>query len=184
MLSFERVLVLGEAVPSMRTDVLTQYVPAPSDPFDRRKAAHLLRRAGFGAAPGEIDRAVERGLEATVEDLFVDAEDEERAYRRTFAAINGRLMNFGENEPVQAWWVYRMWTTRVPLREKLTLFWHGHFATGAEKVDNPQLMFRQIETIRRHAWGNFADLTLAMARDPAMIVWLDGASSTRAHPNE
>jgi uncharacterized protein (DUF1800 family) len=164
--------------------MLAPFVPGPSDPFDRRKAAHLLRRAGFGASPEAIDRAVAEGMEAAVEGLFDDATDEDEAYRKTFDAINGRLLNFGEIEPVQAWWAYRMMTTRAPLREKLTLFWHGHFATGSEKVDDPRLMHRQIETIRRHAWGNVRELTLAIARDPAMLVWLDGESSTREHPNE
>ena len=123
-------------------------------------------------------------MEATVESLFDEATDEEDAYQKTFEAINGRLLNFGEIEPEQAWWVYRMMTTRAPLREKLTLFWHGHFATGYEKVDSPRLMHQQIETIRRHAWGNVRDLTLAIARDPAMVVWLDGESNTKEHPNE
>jgi uncharacterized protein (DUF1800 family) len=168
----------------MSSDVLAPFVPDLSDPFDRRKAAHLLRRAGFGAAPGAVDRAVADGLEAAVENLFDEATDEADAYQKTFDAINGRLLNFGEVEAEQAWWVYRMMTTRAPLREKLTLFWHGHFATGAEKVDNPRLMHQQIETIRRHAWGNFRELTLAIARDPAMIVWLDGESNTKEHPNE
>jgi uncharacterized protein (DUF1800 family) len=168
----------------MSTDLLDPYVPGPSDPFDRRKAAHLLRRTGFGAAPEAIDRAVALGIEQTVESLFDEATEEEQAYQKTFAAINGTLLNFGEIELVQGWWVYRMMTTRAPLREKLTLFWHGHFATGHEKVDNSRLMHQQIETIRRHAWGNFRELTLAIARDPAMVVWLDGESNTKAHPNE
>ena len=72
----------------------------------------------------------------------------------------------------------------MPLREKLALFWHGHFATGYQKVDSPRLMLQQLDTIRRLAWGNFRDLTLSVARDPAMVVWLDGESSTREHPNE
>jgi uncharacterized protein (DUF1800 family) len=168
----------------MPSDVLAPFVPDSTDPFDRRKAAHLLRRAGFGAAPEAIDRAVVDGMEATVENLFDEATDEEDAYQKTFAAINGRLLNFGAIEALQAWWVYRMMTTRVPLREKLTLFWHGHFATGADKVDDPRLMHQQLETIRRNAWGNVRTLTLAIARDPAMIVWLDGESNTREHPNE
>ncbi len=168
----------------MFPDLLDPFVPGPSDPFDRRKAAHLLRRAGFGAAPEAIDRAVALGMEQTVESLFDEATDEEQAYQKTFAAINGPLLNFGEIEPEQAWWVYRMMTTRAPLREKLTLFWHGHFATSHEKVGNSRLMHQQIETIRRHAWGNFRELTLAIARDPAMVVWLDGESNTKEHPNE
>src|SRR4051812_25854025 len=90
---------------TMSNDVLAPWVPGPSDPFDRRKAAHLLRRAGFGAAPEAIDRAVAEGMEASVENLFDEATDEEDAYRKTLDAINGRLLNLGENEPVQAWWV-------------------------------------------------------------------------------
>jgi hypothetical protein len=168
----------------MLSSTLAPWVPDESDPFDRRKAAHLLRRAGFGAAPSEIDKAVAQGLEATVEGLFDEADDEEQEFQKTFAAINGRLANFADDDNVRAWWVYRMRRTRAPLREKLTLFWHGHFATSQGKVDNIALLHRQIETIRRHAWGNFRDLCLAMARDPAMLVWLDGESSTKEHPNE
>jgi len=74
--------------------------------------------------------------------------------------------------------------TRVPLREKLTVFWHGHFATSIEKVEDAHVMNRQVDTIRRLAWGNFHDLVLAIAKDPAMIAYLDGASNTKAHPNE
>jgi len=168
----------------MSTDLLDPFLPGPSDPFDRRKAAHLLRRAGFGAAPEAIDRAVALGIEQTVESLFDEATEEEHAFQKTYTAINGPLMNFDEIEHERAWWVYRMVTSRAPLREKLTLFWHGHFATGSEKVDNSRLMHQQIETIRGHAWGNFRELTLAIARDPAMVVWLDGESNTKEHPNE
>ena len=169
---------------STSTNPLDPFVPGPSDPFDRRKAAHLLRRAGFGAAPAAIDRAVAEGMEQTVESLFDEATEEEDFYQKTFRAINGPLTNFGDIGAEQAWWVYRMMTTRAPLREKLTLFWHGHFATGFEKVDNSRLMHQQVETIRRHAWGNVRELTLAIARDPAMVVWLDGESNTKEHPNE
>jgi len=169
---------------STSTNPLDPFVPGPSDPFDRRKAAHLLRRAGFGAAPAAIDRAVAEGMEQTVESLFDEATEEEDFYQKTFRAINGPLTNFGDIGAAQAWWVYRMMTTRAPLREKLTLFWHGHFATGFEKVDNSRLMHQQVETIRRHAWGNVRELTLAIARDPAMVVWLDGESNTKEHPNE
>jgi uncharacterized protein (DUF1800 family) len=74
--------------------------------------------------------------------------------------------------------------TRTPLREKLTLFWHGHFATSYQKVEEIYLLYRQGETLRRHAWGNFRDLVLAVARDPAMLVYLDGEANTKEHPNE
>jgi uncharacterized protein (DUF1800 family) len=77
-----------------------------------------------------------------------------------------------------------MLTTRTPLREKLTLFWHGHFATSFHKVEELYLMHRQCETLRRLAWGNFRDLVTAVSRDPAMLVYLDGESSTKEKPNE
>ncbi|MDB5353008.1 MAG: hypothetical protein JWN86_4255 [Planctomycetota bacterium] len=157
---------------------------SPSRPFDRKRAAHLLRRAGFGAAPEAVEEAVKRGLEETVGRLFEISAEEETEYQRTFRAINGHLANFGDREVLQSWWAYRMATTRTPLREKLTLFWHGHFATSDEKVENTELMHAQIETLRLLAWGNFRDLVMAIARDPAMLVWLDGESNTREHPNE
>jgi uncharacterized protein (DUF1800 family) len=170
-----------------QVSVLAPFEPSPSaDPFDRKKAAHLLRRAGFGASAEEIDKAVAEGLEATVERLLDErsAEAQDKAFQATFDEVNGRLSNFRETEGLQAWWVYRMVRTRAPLREKLTLFWHGHFATSNEKVENTSLMHQQVESLRKHAWGNVRDLTLAMAKDPAMLVWLDGESSTKEHPNE
>ena len=163
---------------------LDAWKPTASDPFDRRKAAHLLRRAGFGAGPEEIARAVEQGLEATVEGLFDEAEDQEKEFARTFDAVSGSLVDFGDHNQARAWWLYRMVRTRTPLREKLAVFWHGHFATSIGKVEDSNLMLRQVETFRRLAWGNVRDLVTAMAKDAAMLIWLDGESSTQEHPNE
>jgi uncharacterized protein (DUF1800 family) len=168
----------------MRSAHLAPWSPGINDAFDARKAAHLLRRTGFGASPEEIARAVKDGLEATVEGLFDEAEDESRLFAQTFEAIAGQFADFSDADLLRGWWLYRMVKTRVPLREKLTLFWHGHFATSIEKVEDAHLMNRQVDTIRRLAWGNFRDLVLAMAKDPAMIAYLDGESNTKAHPNE
>ena len=168
----------------MRSTHFAPWSPGPDDAFDSRKAAHLLRRSGFGASPGEIARAVKDGLEGTVEGLFDEAEDESKLFAQTFEAIAGQFADFSDADQLRGWWLYRMVKTRVPLREKLTLFWHGHFATSIEKIEDAHLMGRQIETIRRLAWGNFRDLVLAIARDPAMIAYLDGESNTKAHPNE
>jgi uncharacterized protein (DUF1800 family) len=168
----------------MSSTHLAPWSPTDHDPFDARKAAHLLRRSGFGASPADVAKAVQEGLETTVETLFDEAEDESKQFAQTFDAIAGSLIDFGDIAQLRGWWAYRMVKTRVPLREKLTLFWHGHFATSVEKVEDVHLMHRQIETIRRLAWGNFHDLVLAIAKDPAMIVYLDGESNTKAHPNE
>src|SRR5262249_21989948 len=170
--------------PIMTLHHLAPYVIDEDGPWDVRAAAHLLRRAGFGATRPEIDQAVAQGLEAAVEDLFDEAEDQQAQFRDTFERISGSFVDFEDLGQLEAWWCYRMMQTRTPLREKLTLFWHGHFATSIQKVENTFLMHRQCEMLRAHAWGNFRDLVLAVCRDPAMLVYLDGEANSKEHPNE
>src|SRR4029079_4628027 len=142
------------------------FVPDAANPFDARKAAHLLRRAGFGAPPTEVAAAVDKGLEETIDDLFAEAGDEEQEFERNITAINGKFVNVGDAGVCQAWWIYRMLTTRVPLREKLALFWHGHFAASIHKVEDTQLMVQQIDLLRRLGFGSLRELVLAVAQDP------------------
>jgi hypothetical protein len=162
---------------------LAPFRPGPDGPWDARAAAHLLRRAGFGAAPGEVERAVKQGPDAAVAALFEEG-GQEAEFQDLFSRVSATLEDFNDVGQLQAWWCYRMRQTRAPLREKLTLFWHGHFATSHQKVGDAYLMHRQIETLRHHAWGKFGDLVLAVARDPAMLVYLDGEGNTKEHPNE
>jgi hypothetical protein len=82
------------------------------------------------------------------------------------------------------WWAERMLLTPRPLEEKLTLFWHDHFATSQEKVLNFELMLGQNETLRKHANGNFHELLVAVAQDPAMLIWLDNRANVKGKPNE
>jgi hypothetical protein len=82
------------------------------------------------------------------------------------------------------WWAQRMLLTPRPLEEKLTLFWHNHFATSQEKVTNHELMLRQIAMLRAHANGNFGELLIAIAQDPAMLIWLDNRENRKGKPNE
>ncbi|HWB04596.1 MAG TPA: DUF1800 domain-containing protein [Verrucomicrobiales bacterium] len=82
------------------------------------------------------------------------------------------------------WWFNRMSATSWPLREKMTLFWHGHFATSLQKVRQTVLMQQQNELFRSHALGSFRDLTKAIVQDPAMMIYLDTNNSNKAHPNE
>lgn len=84
----------------------------------------------------------------------------------------------------QSWWIERMMTSRAPLREKMTLFWHDHFATSIQKVRGPYLMIHQNELFREHAFGNFKELTQKIVRDPAMMVYLDVQRSNKQQPNE
>ncbi len=143
--------------------------------FDPENAAHLLRRAGFGPTLAEVDAAVKAGLDATIEQLF-KPDKAKQIYM-------GTLAKPAPPDRLQTWWLARMLKTKSPLIEKLTLFWHNHFATGISKVVDPLAMFKQNVTLRKHCAGKFYDLTLAMARDPAMLVWLDTVSNVKGAPN-
>ena len=85
---------------------------------------------------------------------------------------------------LRAWWLQRMAAGTGPLREKMTLFWHGHFATSAVKVRDAYLMWRQNDLFRRLGTGNWLQLLIEAAKDPAMLIWLDQAQSRKEHPNE
>lgn len=85
---------------------------------------------------------------------------------------------------MQKWWLTRMIETPRPLEEKLTLFWHGHFATSYRTIENSWHQFNQNQLFRRHAVGSYAELLRAIIRDPAMIKYLDNDESRKDHPNE
>src|SRR5438477_8908523 len=85
---------------------------------------------------------------------------------------------------LRAWWLQRMAKGPRPLEEKLTLFWHGHFATSAQKVKDAYLMWLQNDTFRKHASGSWKQMLMAVTKDPAMLVWLDQTQSRKEHPNE
>ena len=89
-----------------------------------------------------------------------------------------------ESQRIGYWWANRMLTTRRPLEEKMTLFWHGHFATGDEKVRDYRKMLKQNELFRAKATGNFRDLLIGVAKDPAMLAYLDAAVNVKGAPNE
>ena len=85
---------------------------------------------------------------------------------------------------LKGWWLDEMVTTDSPLTERMTLFWHNHFTSSIQKVRSPALMARQNALLRRYALGNFGALLHAVAKDPAMLVWLDGRFNTRQKPQE
>ncbi|HZA65656.1 MAG TPA: DUF1800 family protein, partial [Geminicoccaceae bacterium] len=89
-----------------------------------------------------------------------------------------------ETRRVAYWWADRMLSTARPLEEKMALFWHGHFATSEDKVRDFRKMLRQNETLRRHATGDFRDLVVAIAQDPAMLYFLDAGVNVKGAPNE
>jgi uncharacterized protein (DUF1800 family) len=180
----------------------------PTAKWDFTAAAHLLNRAGFGGPPVEIERLVALGPAQAVSS-FLDYEripdatanptwaqpDPERAERLKAARqatpeerrkIIQELQKSQREHIIElrGWWLRRMANGPRPLQEKMALFWHGHFATSAEKVRDAYLMWRQNDLFRRLATGSWLEMLVAVAKDPAMLVWLDQAQSRKEHPNE
>lgn len=89
-----------------------------------------------------------------------------------------------ETSRVGYWWANRMLTTSAPLQEKMALFWHGHFANNEDKVRDYRKLLNQLELFEAKGTGNFRDLTLAVAQDPAMLTFLDAAKNVKGAPNE
>ena len=106
------------------------------------------------------------------------------AFERQLGEMMPGVLASGNETQVRAWWLFRMVYTPHPLREKLTLFWHNHFATSNAKVNNLGFMLGQNQLLRRHALGNFAELLQDISKDPAMMVWLDTNQSKKGMPNE
>jgi len=147
--------------------------------------AHLIRRAGFGANRDELEGLVEQGYEKTVEQLLNPPDDVSRADLYLLFRYQPRLETGGPSPvPGAANWLYQMLNTQRYLEEKMALFWHHVFATGNSKVDNDNHLTIQIEMLRDHGMGNYGDLLVHLAKNPAMIFWLDNNENHKRAPNE
>ncbi|MEM1331945.1 MAG: DUF1800 domain-containing protein [Actinomycetota bacterium] len=144
-----------------------------------RNAAHLWRRAAFGATPEQIDQTTRDGIEATVASMF----DHRRAVDAGKPVRGTGPQPFG-TEHLNTWFLHLAVTSPTPAIERLVWFWHGHFATNIDKFEGPELFHSQLTTFRRHGMGRFDDLLKLMARDPAMMLWLDLQTSVIGRPNE
>src|SRR6187431_1221561 len=168
---------------------------------------HLFRRAGFGASASDLQAVAGMSYAAAV-DYFVDYDKQpddvdSKIGLPDYVSITTRGQ-FSPNtsiEDARQRWLFRMVHSQRPLQEKMTLFWHNHFATAYSKVAGAvgavqatkmmALKFGelpgpqgQIELLREHALGNFRNLLVEIAKDPAMVVWLDGRTNVRARPQE
>jgi uncharacterized protein (DUF1800 family) len=169
---------------------------------------HLLRRAGFGVAAADVDIFKNMSTAAAV-DYVIDYEGrpddvDQRIGRPDHAQVDRQDHVFSPDiniEDARLRWMFRMVHSRRPLQEKMALFWHNHFATGYSKlnVDSGEVQASkmlamkpgvlrgpqgQIELFRQYALGNFRNLLLEIAKDPAMLIYLDGQSNTKAKPQE
>src|SRR2546421_13025549 len=159
------------------------YKPSAESPWDIRKVGHLYRRAGFGATWEELEAGLKTGPEKAIDQLLQSGPGQDKA--DPVAEILATEATKSNNDQyARAWWLYRMLYTSHPLREKLTLFWHNHFATSNSKVRSAKLMFEQNVTLRRHALSKFRPFLLDMSKDTAMLIWLDSNDNTRRAPNE
>jgi uncharacterized protein (DUF1800 family) len=185
-----------------------------SGPWNRRLAAHLLRRAGFGGSPADVERFAALSPGAAVEALirFPDSPAQSglpaletppippRGIYRGFAEGMAADPDVAEARKafqmeaagvrrrnliaLQTWWLERMIASPAPLQEKLTLFWHGHFTSSPEKGTTAQELLAQNQLFREYALGNIRSLTLHVSQDPAMLRYLDNNVNVKAHPNE
>ncbi len=139
------------------------------DPFppSRAEAVRLAREHGEALGVKTLAAGAPRRLQPVVDKFFY-----------------GLRANSIETQRLGVWWANRMLTTTRPLEEKLTLFWHGHFATGDAKVRDYRMMLRQNLMLRAHASGALRELLVGILEDPAMLVYLDNGENVKTHPNE
>ena len=166
---------------------------------------HLLRRGGFGASPGELaalgDMSMSQGISYLLN--YEDRPDDvdSKIGQPNYVSVTARGA-FGTNiDDARQRWLFRMVHSQRPLQEKMALFWHNHFATAYSKIAGgvgaaqatKMLALKegelpgprgQLETFRAYALGSFRDLLIEVAKDPAMLVWLDGRLNTRQRPQE
>jgi uncharacterized protein (DUF1800 family) len=173
-----------------------------------RRIEHLLRRAGFGARPEELEAYGEMSIAQAVDALLnydrvadiVDTLVGKPGYVNT--TITGQFLPQSNINHARQRWLFRMVHSDRPLQEKMTLFWHNHFATGYNKVagaigaaegarylaakasEDPGRVRGQLEMLRENALGNVRDILISIAQDTAMLVWLDGRTNTKAKPQE
>jgi uncharacterized protein (DUF1800 family) len=159
------------------------YQPSNQSPWDLKKVGHLFRRAAFAANWTELQSALNAGPEKTIAGLLED-KPESADFTSITTQLAQSISRTNNGNQARAWWLYRMLYTANPLREKLTLFWHNHFATSNAKVNNVAFMLGQFDLLRKNALGNFRTLLQDMSKDPAMLVWLDTSLSKKSMPNE
>ena len=170
--------------PRQAVDALVDYESIPDDlpPFDssgiwdpgmdpfppsRAEAVRIGRERGEALGVKVLPVGAQRRLQPIVDKFFYSL-----------------MANTIETQRLGLWWANRMLATKRPLEEKLTLFWHGHFATGQAKVRDARMMQRQNEMLRANASGSLRELLIGVLKDPAMLVYLDNGENIKSHPNE
>jgi uncharacterized protein (DUF1800 family) len=162
--------------------------------IQRLETARLFHRFGYGPKPGEFQAALKQGIQTTrqnilkvdtqtiVAPVFTDPGPRPEPNSEGIVEYSRSLRY--QNQLLMQWWLDQMVVTANPLNEKMTWFWHGHWATSLGKVRYPLPMYNQNVTLRKYALGNFAEFSQAMFLDGALQLWLDGGENTVKAPNE
>lgn len=167
----QQIQTLASWGPERAVDYLLNYDDIPAEDVKGTLFDRDIMRPMNAEERGEIARARMRGDEAAIDRLRAQRQRAEQNDREQMRRI-------------QRWWLRRMIETPRPLEEKMTLFWHGHFATSYRTIEDSYHMFVQNQLFRRNATGNFGELLFAIIRDPAMIAYLDNNDSRKGRPNE
>lgn len=203
-LSLIALVVSLSTTPAMAQDGPSTLLPLKAKQWTPAMTRHLLNRAGFGGTPEEVayfhglglKGAVEKLLQPIVEDTDTPfeaeldpriprdqirrlSEEERRKLRRA-----RRRKDQNQFRELTKWWFEQLITTSHPLREKMTLFWHGHFTSGQKDVRNSYHLHLQNELFRTNALGSYRTLVHAVAKDPAMLEYLDCKQNLARRPNE
>ncbi|MDO9405881.1 MAG: DUF1800 domain-containing protein [Polaromonas sp.] len=191
-------LMISLCLLALATQGTAQAAPAA---LTQEEARHLLIRTGFAPRQAEIEALAGQRAQAAVAAIVTAAQASRPLYPApVFVAqpppIPGRFLTSNEERQaarqqqqregleLKSWWLREMIETPTPLRERMTLFWHNHFATSQQKVGSSQAMWRQQALLRTGALGDFRTLLHGVAKDPAMLIYLDGARSRKEAPNE
>ena len=179
-----RLLTTRETTLGKHTNAWQRYRPSDEDPWDVSKVAHLHRRAGFSSSWKTLQRDLLEGPDSAI-DRLLKASSESTDWHDLLEGIReGVRSGPDKKERLEAYWFNRLVFDRYVLREKMTLFWHDHFATSNGKVRNEGAMLNQNELLRNKALGSFSELLSEVIQDPALLVWLDATSNSKRAPNE
>lgn len=165
---------------------------------ERLAISRLINRIGFGPRPGEFEESLSIGFTQAAEQYLsvaaLDFSGLASSLGISDLGIQPRpntpeIVIYAEQKRFQLrkmtlWWLDQMVGEENPLLERMTWFWHGHWATSYSKVDEPFVMFNHVNTLRKYALGNFREMARSMVLDGALIYWLDGQRNTAAAPNE
>lgn len=169
--------------PSDPTWAWARYEPDARRPWTLALAGHLYRRATFGATWDQLQHTLRDGPQRTINRLLRPDADV-TAFNRQFDDYETPSSGSRDVNELRAWWLQRMIRTPHPLLEKMTLFWHGHFAANGAKVESALLVQQHLRLLRRHALGSFREMLAGIVRDPAMFLSLDAKANRKAFQNE